>query len=177
MHDQQFEVELEVIAGLIDDLDYFQVLKIEQDATPGQIKAAYYRESRSLHPDKFFSAESEELKNNALKVYKRVTEAYMVLKDHQKRAKYLADINGPDRASKLRFSEESEREQKQGKEEEPGKTAPARQSYRQAVLQMHDGQWDKARRSLKTALMYEPDNELFRSKLEECQERLAEGSR
>ncbi len=172
--DPQFEIEIQLLAQAVDEMDYYQVLKVNQDATPGQIKAAYYRESRVLHPDRFYQSSSEELKANVLKVYKRITEAYMVLKDYEKRNKYTQDINGPERASRLRFTEESEQEQKKEKDEQTGKTPQAKQCYRQAILDMQQKRWEKAERSLKTALMYEPDNELFKQKLAECEKNIAE---
>ncbi|MFW5878501.1 MAG: J domain-containing protein [Myxococcota bacterium] len=175
MDDPQFEIEMQILAQAIDEMDYYQVLKVDQNATAGQIKASYYRESRVLHPDRFFQSDSEEIKANVMKVYKRVTEAYMVLKDYEKRAKYTADINGPDRASRLRYTEESEQEQKQAKDEQTGKTPQAKQCYRQAILDMQQKRWEKAERNLKTALMYESDNELFKEKLEECQKHIDEG--
>jgi DnaJ-class molecular chaperone len=170
--DPQFEIEVQILAQAVDDMDYFQVLKVEQSATPAQVKAAYYKESRVFHPDRFFQSGSEDLKANVLKVYKRITEAYMVLKDYEKRAKYTADVNGPERAAKLRFTEQSESEQKKAKEEQTGKTPQAKQCYRQALLDMQQSQWEKAERSLKTALMYEPDNALFKEKLAECEKHI-----
>jgi hypothetical protein len=45
--DAQFLIELETLAAALDQLDYFAVLKLPQTATPAEIKAAYYRESRT----------------------------------------------------------------------------------------------------------------------------------
>lgn len=166
--DPAFEIETQVLAQTIDELDYFQILKVAQDATAGQVKKAYYAESRSFHPDKFYQLPDGDLKDNVFKIYKRITEAYTILRDAEKRAKYTADINGPERAEKLRFTEQSEAEQKKAKEEETGKTPQARQCYREALLQMQRKQWEQAERTLKTALMYEPDNELYKQKLDEA---------
>ncbi len=49
----QFLIEVETLAAVLDQLDYFGVLKIPQTATPAEIKAAYYRESRAYHPDRY----------------------------------------------------------------------------------------------------------------------------
>lgn len=172
MIDPQFEIEVQVLAQAIDEMDYFQILKVEQDATPAQLKRAYYAESRAFHPDKFFQLPDGELKTGVLKIYKRITEAYTVLRDHEKRAKYQADVNGPDRAEKLRYTEQSEAEQKQEKEEQMGKTPQARQLFRQALLDLQYKRWEQAERNLKSALVYEPDNQLFKEKLEEAQKNI-----
>src|SRR6266436_4611852 len=51
--DEAFEIEAQALAQVLDELDYFQVLKIGQNASPPDIKSAYYRESRAYHPDRF----------------------------------------------------------------------------------------------------------------------------
>src|SRR5512147_2402198 len=103
--DAAFLMEVETVAAVLDQLDYFGVLKIQQTATPAEIKAAYYRESRAYHPDRYAALESVELKEMIGKIYRRVNEAYTVLRDDRKRTKYLADVGGPEREKKLRFTE------------------------------------------------------------------------
>ncbi len=170
--DPQFEIECQILAQAIDQMDYYQILKVEQSATGGEIKRAYYRESRAFHPDKYYHLDNEELKANIHRIYKRITEAYTVLRDPEARAKYTADINGPEREKKLRYTEASEAELKKQKEEQTGKTPQARQCYREAVLAMQQKRWEVAERQLNTALMYEPDNELFKSKLAEVRKNI-----
>jgi len=102
--DEGFQIEAEALAQVLDELDYFQVLKIGQSASPGEIKAAYYRESRAYHPDRFSTLPAGELKDNIGRIYKRINEAYVCLRDDVKRAKYLADVNGPPFAVTAAFS-------------------------------------------------------------------------
>src|SRR5881394_624996 len=108
--DEAFQIEAQALAQVLDELDYFQVLKIGQNASPPEIKAAYYRESRAYHPDRFSTLPQSELKDNIGKIYKRINEAYVCLRDDTKRTKYLADVLGADRQKKLRFVEASEQE-------------------------------------------------------------------
>src|SRR6202521_1524162 len=110
--DDGFEVEAQALAQVLEELDYFQILKISQQATPSGIKAAYYRESRSYHPERFSTLPPGEMKDTIGKIYKRINEAYVCLRDDSKRAKYLADVLGPERQKKLRFVEASEQELK-----------------------------------------------------------------
>jgi DnaJ-class molecular chaperone len=164
--DAQFLIEAETLAAVLDQLDYFGVLKITQDATPPEIKAAYYRESRAYHPDRFAAVASPEVRDVIGRIYRRVNEAYTVLRDDRRRARYLADVTGPDRERKLRFTEADEaavkEEQKKKLEEQFGTTPNGRKFYTAAREEMKAGRWDAALRSLKSALMYEPGNEKFK---------------
>jgi len=66
-----------------DQTDYYSVLGVARDATPEEIKKAYRRLARQLHPD--VNPDEEER-------FKEVTKAYEVLADPQKRE--LHDLGG-----------------------------------------------------------------------------------
>jgi DnaJ-class molecular chaperone len=167
--DAQFLIEVEALAGALDQLDYFGILKIPQTATPAEIKAAYYRESRVYHPDRYAAVASAELRELVGRVYRRINEAYTVLRDDHKRERYLADVTGPERARKLRFTEAEEvqvkEEQKRKLEEQFGLTPNGRKFYAAALAEIQQGRWEAAERSLKSALMYEPANARFKEQL------------
>ena len=156
----EFWPQLQQLAASIDGLDYFQVLNLPATSAGNQIRDSYYGLSRALHPDKFFHIDDEATKLAVHKIYKRVTEAYTILKDEKKRLKYVADISGPDRMKKLRFTEESEAEQKEQQKlaTKVAKTAKGEQLYQAALLDMKKSQWDKAFKSIQTAAMLEPGN-------------------
>ena len=167
--DAQFLIEVETLAAVLDQLDYYGVLKLQQGAGAADVKAAYYRESRAYHPDRFAAVGSPELQAHIGRIYKRINEAYTVLRDDRKRERYLADISGPDRARKLRFTEAEEaqvkEEQKKKLEEQFGQTPNGRKFYATATLEMQAGRWEAAERALKSALMYEPGNQKFKEQL------------
>ena len=64
--------------------DYYEVLGVQRDCTPEQLKVAYRKLAMQYHPDR----------NNGDKVaeeqFKEVGEAYSVLSDPQKRQRYDA---------------------------------------------------------------------------------------
>ena len=166
--DDGFEVEAQALAQVLEELDYFQILKIGQQASPSEIKAAYYRESRSYHPDRFSTLPPGEMKDNIGRIYKRINEAYVCLRDDSKRTKYLADVLGPERQKKIRFVEASEQELKKEKEQEVGTTPQGRKFFMAGLADMAAQRFAAAERNFKMALTYEPNNPNFKAKRDEA---------
>jgi len=166
--DDAFEIEAQALAQILDELDYFQILKVGQAASPGEIKAAYYRESRAYHPDRFSSLAPSELKENIGKIYKRINEAYVCLREDTRRMKYLGDILSPERQKKLRFVEASEQEMKKEKEQEVGATPQGRKFFMAGLSDMAAQRFASAERNFKMALTYEPNNPNFKAKRDEA---------
>jgi len=166
--DETFEIEAAALAQIMDELDYFQILKVGQDASPSQIKAAYYRESRAYHPDRFFQLPNLDLKEAIGRIYKRINEAYVCLRDDTRRAKYLADVNGSERQKKLRFVEASEQELKKDKEQEIGSTPQGRKFFMAGLSDMAAQRFAAAERNFKMALTYEPNNPNYKAKRDEA---------
>jgi DnaJ-class molecular chaperone len=181
MLDEAQMAELVSRCAQLDQLDYFEVLQLSKEATPADIKKAFYRESRAYHPDRFYQLENKELKDQVHELYKRVTEAYYVLRDDAKRRQYMANISGPERAQKLRFSENSEAEtraaSKRQVEEQIGTHPKGRQFYQTGAADADAGRWASAERNLKMALTYEPANTRYKEKLAEVQKVLQEEAR
>ena len=170
--DANFEVEVQALVQVLDELDYFQILKVEHTAEPAAIKLAYYRESRTYHPDRFFTDKNLELKESVGRIYKRINEAYVVLRDDAKRAKYAQDVSGPERPKKLRFVEESEQELKKEKEQEIGATPQGRKFFVAGMLDLNAQRWAAAERNFKLALTYEPANPNYKLKRDEAVKQL-----
>ena len=166
--DDSFEIEAQALAQILDELDYFQILKVGQNATPVEIKHAYYRESRAYHPDKFSALAPSELKDNIGKIYKRINEAYVCLRDDTRRMKYLGDILGTERQKKLRFVEASEQEMKKEKEQEVGQTPQGRKFFMAGLTDLAAQRFAAAERNFKMALTYEPNNANFKAKRDEA---------
>ncbi|MCK6549892.1 DnaJ domain-containing protein [Myxococcota bacterium] len=164
--------ETKQIAATLDQLDYFQVLGADPSAPLDVLKAQYHALQRNYHPDTFFQSPDTELRAAVMKISKRVAEAYVILRDADKRAKYVRDISGPERAKKLRFTEQSEMEAKREKEEELGKTPQVRQLVSKASQAVKAGDLASAARDLKTALLFERNNELIKKRLEEVEAEL-----
>jgi hypothetical protein len=165
-------VELERRFAVLDQLDYFEVMGLDSTAVPSDIKRAFHHQSRTYHPDRFFQSADTTLRQQVNAVYKRVTEAYYVLRDDTRRRKYLQDISGPDRLQKLRFDELAEAEAKAAVKKEVaeqiGTHPKGRQFFQVAVQDLEAGRLASAERNIKLALTYEPTNPLYWQKLEEA---------
>ena len=67
----------------IDTEKYYKIIGVEKDATQEQIKKAYRKKAKQLHPDRHQSE-----KEKFQKLFNELGEAYEVLKDPQKRSLY-----------------------------------------------------------------------------------------
>jgi len=177
---QQAEV-LRKMASELGTIDYFQSLGLVHTATPGDIKKAFYKESRTYHPDRFFHLPDSQVKTDIGSIYKRITEAYYVLRDDTKRKKYVADMASADRAKKLRYTEATESELKaetrKTVEEEFGTHPKARPFFKTALAEIEKGNMPAAVSALKMGLTYEPGNTRFKEKLVELQAKIEEARR
>src|SRR4030043_1248038 len=61
--------------------DYYEILGVQRNASDKEIRHAYLKLAKQYHPDKNSSAGAEEK-------FKKIQEAYEVLKDSEKRKKY-----------------------------------------------------------------------------------------
>lgn len=157
--------EIIILSEAIDEMDYYQILKIEPDATATDIKEAYYREIKVFHPDNFINIKDPELKGRILKISKLITEAYMVLRDFDKRKRYdqqLAKGRGPEN---IRYKEDETKEEVK----EDINSPQAKRLYNQALLDIKENRFQDALKNLKLALAFEPGSQTIKKKIDEIQ--------
>jgi|CXWL01.1.fsa_nt_gi DnaJ-class molecular chaperone len=171
MADALKKEEILGLAGMLATLDYYQVLKVDRKAILNEVKKAFFRESQALHPDKFFGSSDAELKDAVMTIYKRVAEAYAVLRDPEMRAKYDQQLaTGADAAKRLEH-----REAPSGANV-PAADPKAKNSQAQKYLQLglmalRKGDFSGAEMNLQFALKFEPGNDGIAKKLVEAKEK------
>jgi len=165
--DSEFQKEVAALAKVIDDLDYYQILKVKENAFNQEIKRAYFKQSRIYHPDKYYT-ESPEFQKQVNKIFKRIAEAYKILSDEDKRALYTKAVKGPDRKKFLRYNKKLLEQSAREKEDE-GQTQMGRKYYQLAKTAMNNRDYNSAKINLQLASKMEPANETFKKRLEEVE--------
>jgi curved DNA-binding protein CbpA len=167
--------ETKQLAESLDGMDYFQILGVRPDSKFDDIKAQYHALQRTYHPDTFYQSPDADLRRAVFLIAKRVAEAYVILRDPERRSKYAKDVAGAERSKKLRFTDETAAEVRKEKEQELGKTAQGRQLVQKAAAAAKRGDLAGAERDLKTALLFERDNAAIKARLEEVRAQMKSG--
>ena len=169
--DDNFKRQVLSMAKVMDELDYYQILKLDRMAFDDDIKRAYFEESRLYHPDKYFN-EPPEFQATVTQVFKRVCEAYKVLADKERRSVYTKQVSGPDRAKFLRFDLRVLEQEKARKEDE-GQTPMGKKYYQLAKAAIQNKDFKGAKINLQLAVKMEPRNQTFKERLKEVEDTLA----
>lgn len=160
--------KLLALASKLDLLNYYQLLGLKRDAELADVRRAYHRRARSIHPDRFHEHPDESIRAAIDRIFKRVAEAYTILRDPEKRSYYDKQLDGP--APKLRYTDEDERALKKQKIAAGGTTPQGRKFYEEAQRLYQKGERTKAIQALRMAVTFESQNEHFQETLAQWQE-------
>ena len=72
--------------------DAFELLEITRTADKKEVKRAYFRMSKELHPDRFFGKSIGPYKERLSKIFQSIKAAYELLSDDDRRAAYLDSV-------------------------------------------------------------------------------------
>ena len=97
------EVDAQLRQKILDDyqrimqLDYFEVLGLNRQCNPSEVRRAYYKLAKEFHPDRYLgSGLSREMSHKITEMFQHITQAYSVLSDPKACSDYLdVLINGP----------------------------------------------------------------------------------
>ena len=88
---------LQKILPSLNKINSYQMLGLNMNATPKEIREAYRFCSKYFHPDRFFKSSNEKLKLAMNQYYKRIVKAYTILKNPTKKAQYDQKLLGQDK--------------------------------------------------------------------------------
>ncbi len=146
--------------------NFFENLpKASPDASASDLKRAYFSTSRTFHPDANRHLE-EAFRCDCERISKCVTEAYCVLRDPRRRKAY--DQQLAERGDlRLQLAEAKAIHARRDNEERFGRTPQGKQFFLKASQDLQRLDYATAISNLQMALTFEPENTLFKGKLEE----------
>jgi DnaJ-class molecular chaperone len=164
--DESLVNKLKLIWKGLPQLNYYQLLEVRPDASPAEIKAAFYKVSREYHPDRYFRFPNEGFRNAVNTIYKRVSEGYTILRSPEWRTSYDAQLKSDPKNVRFNIQEDEKRKQ-QGGTTYDGGNGPGKKYWQAAMEALRNKNPAGARMQLQLALGIEPQNPHFKAKLEE----------
>ncbi len=155
------EQEIKALAGMLDRVNYYRLLKIDPEAPGSELRGAYHAARRRFHPDRFLQA-APELREAVNGIARRITEAYMVLRDGRKRRAYDRAVSG----GAVRYDAAAEEDARWSEGERQGTSRNGRKFYALGLQEESRGDVAKAVGHLKMALTFEPQNPYFKEHLD-----------
>ena len=169
MSNLPLQVEVETLYQIIDDLNYYQILRLPQDCLQTEIVQAYKHQASYYNP-KHINEQEEELLDYAQYIALSIKEAYQTLNEQEGRLCYDTLLeNGQLRVDDTKLTRGLDRQ----KSNDPLTAANDEKSkkYWLLGLQAFDSkEYDNAIMQIKFALQFEPNNEIFLEWLEKAQE-------
>jgi DnaJ-class molecular chaperone len=149
----------------LDRLSYYDLLGLSSATTQAEIRAAFYRLSSDLHPDRYHMLPDHELKDRLETIYARICEGYRVLSNPEKRAVYAKAL-----AEGKRRLTSSERESRAPQSpEDTIKHEEAKKFFRLGMISLGRKDWKGAVMNFSFARTFEPHSAVINQKLAEAQ--------
>ena len=161
--------EIQALARIIDDLDYYQLLHLTPSASAREIKDAYYATSRQFHPD-LHRRLPDDLRRAVSVIARRISEAYSVLRDPRRRPAYDQHLETGGGA-RIQLAQ-SEAQPTARPETVQARTAQGRQYLALAEADLTRSDYASAVRNLQTAVTFEPGNQGLETLLTDTREKL-----
>jgi curved DNA-binding protein CbpA len=163
---------------VLDDLTYYELFAIAQDAGPDDVRRAFHEFCDAFHPDRHV-ARSDDERAALSTIFKRGTEAYLVLSDSGLRGRYDEQLVAGGAAHPTRISLAHSRppsRQSLGpqKLEDLARSPAARPFARRAEELTEAGDFQQAKLQLVMANHMDPGNEALEAALRKVEAKLAE---
>jgi DnaJ-class molecular chaperone len=164
-------------AESLETMNYYDMLRVGFDAKPKDIQSAFHALSLHSHPDRFVD-EAPEVARAAATVFKRLVEAYNVLRRPALRTRYDAELRrqATGTAPGARFDEHAIQEQPKFAQRTLfmiARNAKAKAYAAKADRFLSNGQLEEARIQIISAAQHDPGNAELKERLQILYEALA----
>ncbi len=166
---------------VLDELTYYELFGIEPDASDDEVRTAFHAFCDTFHPDRHFSRSAEERAALA-RIFKRGTEAHLVLTDFGLRSRYDAHLTSRGQAAPFRVGLSARSQPPSSPApgaalEESVRSAAARPFARRAEELIRAGDFRQAKLQLVMANHLDPDNAALEAALRQIEARLTKSVR
>jgi curved DNA-binding protein CbpA len=167
---------LEAWLSVLDDLTYYELFGTPREASPDDIREAFHVFCDAFHPDRHIGRSAAE-RASISTIFKRGTEAYLVLSDVGLRSRYDAQLASnpkpPPRISALSRPPPGAQSLEPTKLEDAVRSPSARPFARRAEELMSTGDFRQAKLQLVMANHMDPDNPALQAALKSVESKLS----
>jgi len=175
--DPRTRIEIETLHDVLDEVDFYSLLQVNQEADLPRIEEAFAAESKRFHPDRFFGVRDPVFLRKLTVIYRKTSEAYSVLKDPDLKNRYDRKIGLTTDSSSTdinKVSLETEAAQASNTRRMVCESRQGRRYYDLARASQRKGDANGMVMNLQFALSFEPKNETLKQLLSEGKQALEE---
>ena len=162
-----------------EELSHYQILDLDRRAEAKEVKRAYFRVSKDFHPDTYFRKNLGTFKTKIESIFKRISVAYEILSEAQKREAYDKTLpyeataeELAEEAAKKKFKKQDDRLKDERRRRlmrrMPGvnRRSKAQKHHKAALEAKQAKKFTQAANAIRLALTLDPNNAAYK-KLEE----------
>jgi len=149
MSDEDIVKEIDQFLELIfkKDTTYFDIMGVDRSVAPSKIKKIYFKMAKVFHPDSHPDLFKGELRDRVETLFTKISEAYDVLTDTQKREAYIKQTTSKVSAEEM---------------EKANRAVTAELEFQKAEVLLKRGAFAKAREILDQVVKLMPDEQEYR---------------
>jgi curved DNA-binding protein CbpA len=166
MDETQFKVRVEQIFSDLERYSYYEILNLEPQVSPDEVRAAFHRMALSMHPDRYESHPDPDLRKKVYTIYMRMTEAYRVLMNPSLRKEYQKSLE----EGQLRLVQTDRKRSGPKREEEAIEHLQAKKFFLLGLTAERQGNLKSARMNYKLALDFVGEHPLISEHLKRLDE-------
>lgn len=153
----------------LDRMSYYHLLGVEPGSSPQDVKAAYYRRIRGVHPDRHTYERDPARKRALVRLNARFGEAFRVLQSPDLRSLYDDELA----AGRVRLTPDAQRRKEAELSGPDPRTPQGISLLREGQMMLQQGNPRGAVAKLKMAAQFERDSRAIKAALEQAEKAAA----